>query len=303
MKAKTESKKQRRGDDRMGEIFRSLRSLQGILSQKFEVEREIKELPRAVATKTELVNRLKKSYVEKNEQYRAVQQRMEELRQKANDAEKERERSEQLMEHIKTQREYEALDKEIKDGVTKEQDLRRELQRETQRLEEMKQGIDREELLIKKQEEEITAEKTRYDEQFKEKEKLHKSLEKQERSLTPALDEELVFKFERIIKSKAGIGIVPIKEGICDGCHIVLPAHFVNEVRQGERILFCPDCSRILFFDETEQQAEEAAVAGEMMEESDEAFMEEDEDDDEADDDADGDDEEERVSERGDEEE
>jgi uncharacterized protein len=303
MKARTESKKQHRGDERMGEIFDRLRSLQGILSQKFEVEREIKELPRAVATKTELVNRLKKSFVEKNEQYRAIQQRMEELRQKANDAEKERERSEQLMEHIKTQREYEALDKEIKDGVTKEQDLRRELQRETQRLEEMKQNIDREELLIQKQEEEITAEKARYDEQFKEKEKLHKSLEKQERTLTPDLDEELVFKFERIIKSKSGIGIVPIKDGICDGCHIVLPAHFVNSVRQGESILFCPDCSRILFFDETVQGDEDTPAAGEMLEEADEAFIEEDEDDDEGDDDADGDDDDERVSERGDEDE
>lgn len=303
MKAKTESKKQRRGEEQMSEIFDRLRSLQGILSQKFEVEREIKELPRAVATKTELVNRLKKSFVDKNEQYRTVQQRMEELRQKANDAEKERERSEQLMEHIKTQREYEALDKEIKDGVTKEQDLRRELQREVQRLEEMKQTIDREELLIQKQEEEITAEKARFDEQFKEKEKLHKSLEKQERLLTPDLDEELVFKFERIIKSKAGIGIVPIKDGICDGCHIVLPAHFVNDVRQGESILFCPDCSRILFFDENVQGGDEAPVAGEMLEEADEAFIDDDEDDDEADDDADGDDDDERVSERGDEDE
>jgi uncharacterized protein len=301
---KTESKKQPKGEDPMEAIFDRLRSLQEILSQKFEVEREIKELPRAVATKTELVNRLKKSFVEKNEQFRALQARIEDLRQKANDAEKERERSEQLMEHIKTQREYEALDKEIKDGSTKEQELRRELQRESQRLDEMKEGMDREELLIKKQEEEITAEKTRYDEQFKEKEKLLKGLEKQEKAITPDLDEELVFKFERIIKSKSGIGIVPIRDGVCDGCHIVLPAHFVNRVRNGTGILFCPDCSRILFYDETVPVEEEATMAGEMPEEVDEAFIEEDEDEGEDDDDDDDDDESEgRASERGDEEE
>jgi len=301
MRTKTENRKAADRTEQMGEIFDKLRSLQEILSQKFEVEREIKELPRAVATKTELVNRLKKSFVEKNEQYRGVQQRIEELKQKAAEAEKERERSEQLMEHIKTQREYEALDKEIKDGATKEQDLRRELQREIQRLEEMKQAIDREELLIKKQEEEITAEKARYDEQYEEKEKLHRSLEKKERSITPSLDEELVFKFERIIKSKAGIGIVPVRDGVCDGCHMVLPAHFVNEVRLGESILFCPDCSRILFFDEAAQTAEEAAAAGEMLEEVDEAFIEEEEAEDDGDEDVEGD-EEEHGSERGEEE-
>jgi hypothetical protein len=164
----------------------------------------------------------------------------------------------------------------------------------------MKETMDREELLIKKQEEEITAEKARYDEQFKEKEKLLKSLEKQEKSHTPALDEELVFKFERIIKSKSGIGIVPIKDGICDGCHIVLPAHFVNEVRLGSSIHFCPDCSRILFFDDAVPETEETAPAGEMLDEVDEAFIDEEEDDDDDDDD---DDDEERGSERGDEEE
>jgi len=282
----------------MPQILERLRELQEILSKKFDVEREIKELPRAVATKTELVNRLKHSYVERNEQYRAVQQRIEELKQKAGEAEKERERSEQLMELIKTQREYEALDKEIKDGSAKEQELRRELQREMGRLDEMKEGIDREELLIQKQEEEITAEKARYDEQFKEKEKLLKGLERQEKSITPHLDEELVFKFERIIRSKSGIGIVAVIDGVCTGCHMVLPAHFVNSVRQSSEIFFCPDCSRILFFDESVQPAEEAA-AGELMEEADEAFIEEEEEEDEDDDDDDDDD---RGGERADDE-
>jgi len=135
---------------------------------------------------------------------------------------------------------------------------------------------------------------------FKEKEKLLKGLEKQEKAITPSLDEELVFKFERIIRSKSGIGIVPVIDGVCTGCHIVLPAHFVNYVRQSTEILFCPDCSRILFYDETVEPTEETAVAGELLEEADEAFIEEDEDEDDADDDAD--DEEEDRGDRGDEE-
>ncbi len=34
---------------------------------------------------------------------------------------------------------------------------------------------------------------------------------------------------------------------------MILPAQFANEVREGEKILFCPYCSRILFYQESEE--------------------------------------------------
>ena len=51
----------------MNETIDKLKELQGILSEKFRVENEIRELPRALATKKELVKRLKRGFVEKNE--------------------------------------------------------------------------------------------------------------------------------------------------------------------------------------------------------------------------------------------
>jgi predicted nucleic acid-binding Zn-ribbon protein len=53
-----------------------LKALQDILSQKFEIEREIADLPKALSTKTELVNRLKKSYIEKNTQFDETKKRL-----------------------------------------------------------------------------------------------------------------------------------------------------------------------------------------------------------------------------------
>jgi RNase P subunit RPR2 len=49
-----------------------------------------------------------------------------------------------------------------------------------------------------------------------------------------------------------GRGIVAIKGGVCMGCHMILPAQFANSVRQGQEIVFCPYCSRILFYEESE---------------------------------------------------
>jgi len=236
----------------MQEVFTKLRTLQDILSRKFEIERDMKEIPKILTTKIELLNRLKKSYLDKNGEITLKKDRIKEIRNKMLQAEMERDKYEQQMDHVKTQREYEALDKEIKGASEKESELRNQLQKEEKILEEMVSNIEREETMIKKQEEEIKTEQSRIKHELKEKTKLLKNLEKEETKITPGLDEEILFKFERIIKSKSGVGIVPILNGICTGCHMILTSQYTNDVRLLDRIMFCPNCSRILFYQEDE---------------------------------------------------
>ncbi len=255
----------------MQEVFEKLQSLQEVLSRKFEVQNEIADIPKVLATKTELLNRMKKTFVDKSQEHRAKTQFVEELRKKAIEAEAAREKFESQMDQIQTQREYEALDKEIKDSGEREQDLRRDLQKEEQLLGEMKVGLEKEEAMIRKQEEEVQKEQAKIKEALHDREKQLKSLEKKEKSITPGLDEEILFKFERIIRSKLGLGIVPIDHGVCNGCHMILTVQFVNEVRKGEGIMFCPYCSRILFYqEESEGEPEPEEVSEEAVEESEE---------------------------------
>ena len=49
------------------DTIEKLKALQEILSQKFEIEREIGDLPKALSTKTELVNRLQTRCLESDE--------------------------------------------------------------------------------------------------------------------------------------------------------------------------------------------------------------------------------------------
>ncbi|HOV37883.1 MAG TPA: C4-type zinc ribbon domain-containing protein [Spirochaetales bacterium] len=232
------------------EIFDKLRTLQDILSAKYALEQEIQEIPRALVTKSEVLSRLKKSFIEKNEQYEATRQRIKTLQEKMLEAEQNREKLESQMDLIKTQREYEALDKEIRDAAEKELQFRRDLQKEEKVLEEMAHVLEREESLIKEQEEELQREQEKIRTEIESRKAQLASLEEQEKELIPGLDPEMLFKFERIIRSKSGLGIVPLKRGVCSGCHMILPIQFVNEVRSGQSILFCPYCSRILFYEE-----------------------------------------------------
>jgi hypothetical protein len=59
---------------------------------------------------------------------------------------------------------------------------------------------------------------------------------------------------------------------------MILPPQFVNTVRLGEHVEFCPYCSRILFYQEDEQgEALESAILEEEAEEEEDEDEEEEE--------------------------
>jgi len=232
----------------MQSTFEKLQQLQDILSKKFELEHEIHEIPRALAKKQELLNRLKKSYIESNEKFEATKAGLLNLKKELAEAESLREDSEKKMDVISTQREYEALEKEIKSATEKEQFFRREIQKEERTLEEMTEQLRKDEEMIAAEEDELKEENEKIQTESESKQVDLNQLIEEEKAIIPGMDEDILFKFERIIKNKSGLGIVPVNNSVCTGCHMMLPGQFVNDVRAGEGILFCPYCSRILYF-------------------------------------------------------
>jgi predicted nucleic acid-binding Zn-ribbon protein len=241
----------------MDEVFEKLRKLQDILSQKISLEQSIQEIPKILITQEELLTRLKKSFIDKNQDYEKSRASEAEYRSLLAEAEGAREQAEKNMDVISTQREYEALDKEIRDATEKEQQYRKDLQKEERVLGELDEQMKQTAALIEQQEQELAERRAGIEAEIAEKTAQLEDLSREEVELIPGLDPEVLFKFERIIRNKMGRGIVAIKGGVCTGCHMILPAQFANLVRLGEEIVFCPYCSRILFYEESEQGEEE----------------------------------------------
>lgn len=266
----------------MQEVFDKLRDLQGVLAKKFAVLEEIKEIPRTLETKEELLNRGKRTYIEKHERLEKTVEELKALRTALDEAELARENSEKLMEQISTQREYEALEKEIKDAAAREQSLRKSLLAKEKYLSELQEQLEEHEQLMEIQEEEVKTETEKKDMLLAQKHEQIALLEQHEADLTPGIEESILFKFERIIKNKAGIGIVPVHGHVCQGCHMTLPVQFVNDVRKGEDFRFCPYCSRVLFWEDVEgyEQVDQIADDSEIEEASLADFVDTDEFDD-----------------------
>ena len=271
----------------MDKVLETLKTLQDILSEKIELEQNIQEIPKLLVTQEELLARMKKTFIEKNQEYERAKTSEAEYRNSLAEAESKREKAEKNMEAISTQREYEALDKEIEDAAGKEQEFRNKLQRELRIITELDDDIKQRQALIEQQEGEIELRRKEIEIEAIAKKAQLTTLTERESSLASELnDPDVLFKFERIIRNKMGRGIVAIKGGVCMGCHMILPAQFANVVREGEEIVFCPYCSRILYYEESEQGEEEFFNAEDSGSLSDLDEMEEDDyDEDEEEDD------------------
>ena len=239
------------------DVFEKLKDLQDILSEKIALEQKIQEIPKLLVTQQELLARMKKTFFEKIMDHDRAKAAEVEYRNAMAIAEANRERAEKHAESASTQREWEALDKEMQDASGKEQEFRSKLQREERIIAELDEQMKQNQALIEQQEKELEERRRSIEAEVAEKQAQMEALYKQEKGITPYLDPEVLFKFERIIRNKMGRGIVAIKGGVCMGCHMVLPVQFANMVRMGEEIVFCPYCSRILFYEESSEDGED----------------------------------------------
>ena len=262
-------------------VLEKLQNLQGLLVQRYKIEQELEEIPKAILKDKEVLVRLKKQLEDESEILEKRQSKVKDLRFQLHDAEDKRLNYEKNMEDAKTQKEYEVLDKAIKEAILEEQQLRKDLLKEEKETAEQSMRVDSHQKLIDGQAEEIRQkeEKIQSISDAKKQElgavkaKIQAVLDKENKEESAVIGEELLFKFERIIKSR-GKGIVSvgvlvdkdkkdkdeesedgkgkekIKAFICSECHMVLPIQFVNDVHRMDSIMFCPYCSRILFFDE-----------------------------------------------------
>lgn len=233
----------------MTEELERLKSLQDVLAEKYEIEAKVEELPKTLDGSTESLDRFKREYIEKNKLYEEKKDIVARLRVELDEAQRKREEGERGMDAISTHREYEILEKQISEAQALEDTKRKELQREEKSMAELNDLLKSEEDLIASTEKDVNEARENLDKEIAACNEKLEALKAQEAEISEGIDSETIMKFQRIIKRNRK-GIVAVKGKVCDGCHMILPAQFANEVHHGEKILFCPYCSRILFYEE-----------------------------------------------------
>jgi predicted nucleic acid-binding Zn-ribbon protein len=244
----------------MQKTFDKLRKLQEVLLDEFQFEEELEDIPKELNDLKRKHHKIERTIAEKETIREKNEKLTAEIAKEKEQLNKDREKYESQIPLIKTQREYEAITSEIamtseklKNIEETEMEAYQEIESINTELEELKSTMEELEGTISGMEKEV---KQSADGKKKE---LNGCL-KEKSKIASGLDEEVIYKFEKIVRNKDGIGIVSVKNNVCMGCNMQLPPQFVNDVRREDHLIFCPNCSRILYYQGDEEPAEELIV-------------------------------------------
>ncbi|MBU0728332.1 MAG: hypothetical protein KKE17_15430 [Proteobacteria bacterium] len=228
--------------------MKSLRELQAIDLQISKIDEDLALGEEELEKRKLTIAERQESIVKYDEKKGAGERRRRELEAEVEDElARIKDRQTKLM-NVQTNREYQSLLKEIEDAKKNNKQREDEIvllmeQVETLKNKEHEQSTicATEETLLSEENEKVGKNATTLN---KKKEDLLKTRETKSKKVPAAS----LKKYEMLREKRNGIAIVGVTNSICTGCYMNVPAQFYNEVLKEEKILSCPTCNRMLYY-------------------------------------------------------
>jgi len=203
--------------------------------QMAELETKFKEYQAGMETVREQLEGLRKRRRDKDNQLCMGQEALKRTRERLLD--------------VKTNKEYQSILKEIETFETKNSHMEDEI---ISLLDE----LDLLEKAVKTREEELEAQCRRYEE---DKAKMTEELSsfagelgvcaRKSGELRKNISADILRKYEQIKNAARGVAVVSCWKEICNGCHMSIPPQLYNELQKSVVLVTCPNCSRIIYWE------------------------------------------------------
>jgi predicted nucleic acid-binding Zn-ribbon protein len=70
------------------------------------------------------------------------------------------------------------------------------------------------------------------------------------KQLATTIDEDVLYRYERLFSSKGDAAVVAVEHGVCTGCHMKVTTQTAVRAKSGSEIVSCEQCGRILYASE-----------------------------------------------------
>ena len=162
-------------------------------------------------------------------------------------------KTKERMLEVKNNKEYQAMLKEIEVAESSRGQVETEIIAILDELDKLS-------VLVKADDEILKREQAKYEEEKKNIEKDLNSidadvvnLEQKRDDLRKSVPEELLSTYERVKKKNRGVGVTSVWKSVCNGCHMNIPPQLYNELQRSNELLSCPNCNRIMYFQDMEK--------------------------------------------------
>jgi predicted nucleic acid-binding Zn-ribbon protein len=225
--------------------------LQTIERQIEESQREMDSYPAA----QEKLQQMRKALHEKEEEEK---KRIEELERERINKEGELEmeqdrikRSQLKLLEIKTNKEYQALLQEIEGGTERNSQREEEIIVLLEKIDQTRAAYANTVEQGQKENIQVEEETTKIKNKMVATEQdIARNREIRE-EIVRELDPELLRRYDTLKEKRNGIAVVLVKNEGCQGCFVNIPPQMYNEVQKHKEIIVCPNCNRILYWEDT----------------------------------------------------
>ncbi|MFH0763901.1 MAG: C4-type zinc ribbon domain-containing protein [Candidatus Omnitrophota bacterium] len=236
--------------ENLEEQIKLLVELQGIDSQIFRLEDELELIPETIKNADE-------AFKEKNANLKELEEGLKALQMKRKEKEGDLEVKEGMIRkyqtqqfQVKTNKEYTALQDEIGRVKADNSIIEEDVINILDQMDVESKKIQKEKEFLKEQEVRLSEDKKKLNEDSVRCKSELEVLKKNRQGLSQKVDKNMLSKYERLIKNRDGVAIVPVSGEACQGCHRVMPPQVINEIRMKKELIFCENCTRILYIEE-----------------------------------------------------
>ena len=82
-------------------------------------------------------------------------------------------------------------------------------------------------------------------------------LERDRSAVTQLLNPEYLAVYERLHRGLAGRVVVPVRDELCQGCHLPLTPQTISQLMSNQELITCHRCGRILYLEQEGTEVEE----------------------------------------------
>lgn len=160
-------------------------------------------------------------------------------------------RSQLKLLEIKTNKEYQALLQEIEGGKERNSQREEEIIKMLEEIDRLKADYASTVERVRKEGVEIEQETAAIKEQMAKAERDIAHWQQTREEIVGTLDPELLKRYTTLKERRNGIAVVKVKNEGCQGCYVNIPPQLYNEVQKNQEIILCPNCNRILYWEDT----------------------------------------------------
>lgn len=152
---------------------------------------------------------------------------------------------------IKTNKEYQALLKEIETAEQENRAIEDDILALMEKIDAAASSITAAESTAREEDAAITAEQKEQEAVIARVEEEFKVAEEHRRNAAARCDPSVLSEYQKLLATKGGMALAEARGESCSGCYMSIPPQVFVNVKKNESIITCPHCGRILYYKET----------------------------------------------------